>query len=458
MLACSSFLRFAFRRMAAGCLLAAGAVCGWAQGTAPAAPLQQDAYSSLGDELTHMAGHEVHLFFIHGIGADGPGMHDSLALRKSICSYLKDCTSEAGEQVGNYDYADRRNFAPDGPLPTLRYMGKPIWNTAEEWRAAAPFAVHYKLSRTHGAPVFVDELNWWPLAMALKCREIIASDARLAGPAAERIKTCSTREADPHVAGRFVSYDWIGAEDAKRLLALPRRSARLNRVLKTNLSDWGFADAVLALGPLHTWMVDGIRQLILKSVAASEATGTDESAIFPAANQEFVLVAHSLGSYLIFSALNVEDVTARAESGHRSAQAYLQVLRQTSLVYFFANQVPLLELANLDESPGNEFAADQFAKNLEAWGKLHCDYELSLAGAGVSCAKPKIIALNDPSDLLTWRVPPLQTVDVQNLQVKNALHWFWLIENPTRAHDNYPNDKRTIEQMLHGPKGDAAKE
>lgn len=436
------FLRFALKVMAGGCLLA-GAAAGWSQG-APA--VAQQAYGSLGDELSRMEGHELHIFFIHGIGSDGPGVHDSLALRKSICSYLKDCLTPAGEQVGNYDYADRRQFAPDGALPALKYMGKPIWATAEEWRAAAPFAVHYKLARSHGDAVFVDELNWWPLTLALKCREIIASDARLAGPSEQRIKTCSTRTPDAAVEGRFVSYDWIRPEEAERLEKLPRRSALANRVLKSNLADWGFADAILSLGPMHSWMVDGLRQLILKSVAASEATGTDEAGIFPAPKQEFVLVAHSLGSYLIFSALNLDDVAERAEGGHPSARAFLQVLRQTSLVYFFANQVPLLELANLDESP-----RDEFAENLEAWGKLHCDYENSLAAgaAGEACSKPKIIALNDPSDLLTWRVPPLETVEVENLRVKNALHWFWVIESPTKAHDGYPKDKRAIRQMLH---------
>jgi hypothetical protein len=431
--------------MAVGCLLAGVAAWGVAQGAPAAAPPAQlpGAYSSLGDELSRMAGHEVHIFFIHGIGADGPGSHDSRALRKSICSYLKDCLSPAGEQVGNYDYADRRHFAPDGPVPALKYMGKPVWTTAEEWRAAAPFAVHFKLARANGAAVFVDELNWWPLVMSLKCRQILAADARLAGPSRQRLKTCSTRGADPAVKGRFLSYDWVSPAEVQELLKLPRRSALVNRTLKNNLSDWGFADAVLALGPMHAWMVDGIRQLILKSVAASEATGTDAMAIFPAANQEFVIVTHSLGSYLIFSALNVDDVAVRAADGQLPARAYLQVLRQTSLVYFFANQVPLLELANLDESPQSEFAA-----HLEVWGKLHCEYERSLAGAAVPCQKPKIIALNDPSDLLTWRVPPLETVDVENLRVKNALHWFGLIEDPTRAHLNYSNDKQTIREML----------
>lgn len=59
------------------------------------------------------------------------------------------------------------------------------------------------------------------------------------------------------------------------------------------------------------------------------------------------------------------------------------------------------------------------------------------------------MALNDASDLLTWRVPPLEGVDVHNYTVKNAIHWFWLIENPNKAHLNYSNDKRAVREMLH---------
>ena len=438
--------------------LAAWMVCacgGWAQSPAPAAqtPVSRHSNASLGDELAHMAGHEVHILFIHGIGSDGPHVHDSLALRKSICAYLKDCASPAGEQVGNYDYADHGAFAPGQPVPSLTYMGQPVWRTAEEWSAAAPFVVHYRLSRTGGPAVFVDELNWWPLVLSLKCRQIIASDARLTGPAPQRLSTCSTLEPDAAMPGRYISYDWIPPEEAQRLEALPRKGALANRSLKSNLADWGFADAIVSLGPLHSWLVAGLRQLILKSVAASP-TASPENPIMPDPKHEFVLVSHSLGSYLIFSALNIDPADRSYAATERAREAYAQVLKQTSLVYFFANQVPLLELANLDEAPvtASETGqrvdnADEFVANLQAWGRLACDYQRTVT-PGEACRRPKIVALNDPSDLLTWRVPEMEWVEVENISVQNAVHWFGLIEDPTKAHENYAKDKRAIRQML----------
>ena len=47
---------------------------------------------SLGDSLRHSEGKEIHIFYIHGIGSDGPNDYNSLALRRSICVYLRDCT------------------------------------------------------------------------------------------------------------------------------------------------------------------------------------------------------------------------------------------------------------------------------------------------------------------------------------------------------------------------------
>ena len=71
------------------------ALSGPSQSTsASAAPSQSP--KSLGEELRHSEGKEIHIFYIHGIGSDGPKDRDSRALRKSICDYLKDCTAPEG--------------------------------------------------------------------------------------------------------------------------------------------------------------------------------------------------------------------------------------------------------------------------------------------------------------------------------------------------------------------------
>jgi hypothetical protein len=408
----------------------------------PAADVSSQPPKSLGEELRHPEGKEIHIFYIHGIGSDGPKDRDSRTLRKSICDYLKDCTTPEGTPIGEWDYADRDEFHLDALVPALEYMDEQVWKSQEEWHAAAPYAVHFQLARTNGPTLYVDELNWWPLTFSLKCRQIIAADAFLVAPSKTRINTCSTREPNAGVSQRFKSYDWISKVEATRLRQLPARGARANRQLKSDLMDWGFSDAVMALGPLRTYVLDGIRQLILKSLADAPAA-SQANATRARANQEFVIVSHSLGSYLIFSALDMNQMTANTATAEQTRNDLQQILKRTSLVVFFANQLRLLELVGLD-GPSER----NIATHLEDWGKVRCEYLKSLPNAPQECKPPRIVALNDPSDLLTWTVPALGDIHVENYSVRNSTHWLWLFENPTSAHRNYATDKRAIKEML----------
>jgi hypothetical protein len=438
-----------FQRLSApllGGLLACIPIVSWGQ-AAPTASRSQT--TSLGDSLQRGDGKQLHIFYLHGIGSDGPGDHDSLALRQGICDFVKDCIVYAGEHDGT-EYADQDEFALNAAPPPLKYLGQEVWrkdhsaDSSEEWNAAAPFVVHWKLARYHHAPtIYVDEINWWPLVFSLKCRQIVENDAALVGPAADRIKLCSRKEPDKTEDGRFISYDWIPTEDAPRLLALAHRGALVNRKLKNGILDWGFSDAVLALGPLRTYLLDGIRQLILKSVAISP-DGTRGGPAIPRNDQEYVIVSHSLGSYLIFAALDISPATLKTSTLQTWGTAFEDILKRTSLVYFFANQLRLLELASLDGASDKNLVT-----HLEDWGKLRCEYLTPSANTTQPCARPKIVALNDPSDLLTWTVPEqIASVEVQNVMVKNTRHWFWLIASPTKAHDNYAKNKSAVGQML----------
>ena len=100
---------------------------------------------------------------------------DRIVPDECLCEYLKDCTTPAGSKIGPWDYVDQDEFEPNAPVPKLEYMDDPIWKNQEEWRASAPYAIHFQLARSNGPALYVDELNWWPLTFALKCRQIIAS-------------------------------------------------------------------------------------------------------------------------------------------------------------------------------------------------------------------------------------------------------------------------------------------
>jgi len=399
--------------------------------------------TSLADSLQRAGNRQVRIFYVHGIGSDGPDDYDSWGLRRAICTFVKDCITPAGElDRKQREYADQDEFSLTAQPPALEYLGQRIWKTSNEWSAAAPYVVHWKLARSAGPAIYVDEINWWPLVFSLKCRQIVRSDAEFVGPSAATIKSCSTLRHDPSEPDRYISYDWIPADEAPGLLSRVPRGALANRKLKNGLLDWGFSDAILALGPLRTYILDGIRQLILKSVAISLDDSRGDPAT-PTASQEYVIVSHSLGSYLIFAALDINRATPQTPTVQGAGDAFERILARTSLVYFFANQLRLMALASLDGTSDTNLVS-----HLETWGRVRCDYLKSMPGSVGACAPPQIVALNDPSDLLTWTVPELPSVKVSNVVVKNAPHWFGLFESPTKAHDNYAKNKSAIGRML----------
>jgi len=206
---------------------------------------------------------------------------------------------------------------------------------------------------------------------------------------------------------------------------------------------------------------------------------------------EFILVSHSLGSYLVFSTLqsalpsiatvaqetpprnaadrdiceklsrpegatepvNPEQGQAAdngsSKASPQEAEAACYIFAHTSQVYFFANQLSLLELAKLAEKTGAEQSTP--VANLRTWERLRKAF---LGPDGFRKDGPQLIAWSDPSDLLTLRVPRIDPpgqqdgLRVVNLYVRNAPHWVWLAENPGAAHSRYAANKHVLGIMF----------
>jgi len=421
-------------------LMLNGSLQGFAQSDIPASHQQM---VSIGDSLARAGDAALHIVYVHGIGATGAG--DSGMLRKSICDYLKDCTSVAGDSHGS-DSPDQGVFAPTSGPPALTYLGEPIWNDAKEWASARPFVDHYVLARKHGKSILVDEINWWPLVTALKCRNILVQEAKLAG-------------VDIGYLGDCVRYGAITPEAATELESLPSKSVLLNRKVKIGLMDWGFSDAMLAVGPLHELLIEGIRQLLMKSVVPDK----------DASNSEYIIITHSLGSFLIFSALNPQNdgPSELASNTSERVQTFDYLMAHMSQVYFFANQVPLLELARLGGSlaplsPSSSQTESALAMttpagrstylaDLDHWRtQRHAQQSRSREMVEPIANEPQIVAWSDPNDLLSWEVPDLskEGINAVNLYPKNATRWLWLLEMPLAAHDNYAKNKGVIRALL----------
>ena len=113
------------------------------------------------------------------------------------------------------------------------------------------------------------------------------------------------------------------------------------------------------------------------------------------------------------------------------------ILTHASQAYFFANQVALLELADFGNTGTSTSSPPEglFHSWIAYRQKAHQD-------------QPQIIAWSDPSDILSWWVPQIDGISVQNIPIKNAAHLFWLFENPLLAHDNYAKNRKVLQVIF----------
>ena len=442
--------------------------------------------TSIADALDSSDRHPVHVLYVHGIDEVGAG--DSALLRESICTELKLCAVSDWKNAGT-EYADKGEFASTVKPPTLAYLGSPVWESPEEWHAAAPFVVHWVIHlKGHSAVLVLDEINWWPLVLALKCRRVIAAEAHLSGPDQHLLQVCSEQSVqDPGGLGRF--YPWIPADQAAKLAKIRPRGVLVNRELKAGLVDWGLSDVLMAVGPLGGILRDGVRQLMAKSAAfdpnAAEADSSGSGGIGKydwksqlsrdnTLDQEFIGVTHSLGSYLFFNTLNPEfDSVAGqslsvADAARKTANenAMRYIFERTSLVYFFANQLEMLEITNLESAPESSTIVMKSrglapapmvpttpAANFRTLVNRWKDYQTNFQGVlhpsdAASREKVQVVAWSDPSDVITYRVPRIGDVEVVNLYVKNATRWFGLFESPRKAHAYYAKNVDVLRVMF----------
>lgn len=176
---------------------------------------------------------------------------------------------------------------------------------------------------------------------------------------------------------------------------------------------------MIALGPMRVYL----NYTMDRSFAMAGDDHDDDGA-------GFVVMSESLGSFIVLDAMDispsVKDVVGRSDS-----------------LYFFANQVPLLELARIeglpDQLPGLDKRA-QVPAGLPTPSSTQSPMStLRNWAAGVNLVdRPKqIIAFSDPSDILTYPMPPIANVIVANVYDRNTSRWLGLFANPAEVHTGH---------------------
>lgn len=370
---------------------------------------------SLGDVIRNAQNRSVHIVYVHGMRAAEAGESKALIDRLSKSYGLQGAVSTTRKSLLLQPWPQGANVG-----------GVTIWNSEADWRAGQPFIDRYVLrTRRYNATITVDEVNWWPLLFPLKCKLLVAPEAGVAGLDREHLDLCYDNT-PPH-------HRWLTPEEYDR--AVQSRpplggGARLNRYLKQQILDWGLSDAVIATGPMRSYLNATME-------AAFDYAATER------ATSEYVVISESLGSFVVLDAYSADKPSVRA------------VLDATHDLYFFANQFALLELARIEGIPAAVRATGPSESLVNAAATsvdLSRASPLTALGRWATATAPaeflssrsevrQIIAFSDPSDALTFRVPGFDAARVSNVYVRNATPWLGLFADPIRAHSGQlPND------------------
>lgn len=265
----------------------------------------------------------------------------------------------------------------------------------------------------------------------------------------------------------------------------PPRAA-LTTLIKEGTLDGSLSDAVLYVGSFGPVIERSVAQALCRIASgASFPPAPDGDNIKPCIwpkpetteRTRFVFFTHSLGSRIVLDVLlDISGVQVRPgvetfDNNERdlAKPTIDHILRNTSSLYLFANQWPLLGLSYtprtirsddevihpLSVQPATTHSLEAMTlgpENVRAATRTFSTPLDTLAtliqnvpSTPVSPPKIDIVAFSDPNDLLSYGIPyrytsiagPGVQIDLTNVYVHKAFSWFGLGENPITAHTGY---------------------
>jgi len=189
-----------------------------------------------------------------------------------------------------------------------------------------------------------------------------------------------------------------------------RRRARINNLLKSNLMNDCFADAMIYVGPDG----DNIRATVRRALGLISDDRRDNEN--PAA-----IISESLGSKII------SDVVRTSPADDLRA---LQALARTRLIFMAANQIALLDLAERRD-PGVLAPVD----TLKALKDAILNFDRHTNALSLDSAIHSV-AFSDPNDLLSYELARDDGTSA-SVRITIAPIWFGLFVDPWHAHTHY---------------------
>lgn len=273
--------------------------------------------------------------------------------------------------------------------------------------------------------------------------------------------------------------------------------ALINRWAKRFVNR-SFSDPVLYQGPMGGY----IRRVVWKGIALSlqdharVAPAAKEAAVVPMlptvqqvrgilGSFPIVIISDSLGSRIVFDALCTEggascgnnlrfrDAMPTPPERVGALDALLAERLEASVgsVYMFANQLPLLELGNLDPPPAGTSLEDFVKHTAACYGPFPLAWSDRSKTVGRRWDSVQVIAFTDPNDALSYHLGDRfkrrcghaggdatrgdsgsLPLDIVNVTLPNAKpRWLFVYSALGQAHSSgFKTNDRAIDYVVHG--------
>lgn len=244
------------------------------------------------------------------------------------------------------------------------------------------------------------------------------------------------------------------------------RRAKINSMLKKFSNDTG-PDPIIYLGQSREailaafaqsfcWMATGDWEDLPES-GKHACNGLDDSNIDHIANDDYVLISHSLGSritidgmqriaHMLANPAKYSDASRKIGVSKKSIEA---LQNKHIPIFMLSNQLPILQLGReLPEVTG---------QNANYCDPKGADYNKRMV------SETSIVAFSDPNDLLSYGIPPgfsekyldsrlCARITNVNINIAKVMDAFGIsdLANPLQAHLGYDKDDRVIALLANG--------
>ncbi len=224
----------------------------------------------------------------------------------------------------------------------------------------------------------------------------------------------------------------------------PYERASLNKELKKLLINRCLIDAVAYAGENGDRIKEWVQGAVCESLGG---TFSGRCRIPPTGiPPRTILVAESLGSKMLFDA--IREIWKDSQSPGVAAQ-----LASVQQVYLLANQIPLLDAADMPAS----LVPTRQTIGIESGLSALVDARARISRSAEPLPDLQVIAFTDPNDLLSYRLSKdvlrEQRAQVVNVIVSNDPTYFGFVARPDLAHCGYKWNLHVFGTLVHGYEG-----